>query len=160
MLPPAAVFIDGMHIKASANLKKKIKQETPVAAKRYQEELLAEVNAEREVHGKKPFSDDDDAPPKSMGKKRDNTSKKKQARRKKGAKGQKNSDSICHRPGKADIPGGLTSMMDTATAWFVLNTSPWPAALPTGTVTGNTQATRKYVPGALPGIYVPNPRTV
>ena len=41
MLPPAAVFIDGMHIKASANLKKKIKQETPVAAKRYQEELLA-----------------------------------------------------------------------------------------------------------------------
>ena len=89
MLPPAAVFIDGMHIKASANLKKKIKQETPVAAKRYQEELLAEVNAEREAHGKKPFSDDDDAPPKSMGKKRDNTSKKKQARRKKGAKGQK-----------------------------------------------------------------------
>ena len=88
-LSPAAVFIDGTHIKASANLKKKIKQEVPVAAKRYQEELLAEVNADREAHGKKPFNDDDDDPPKCTGQKRDNTSKKKLARRKKAAKGQK-----------------------------------------------------------------------
>ena len=42
-LTPAAVFIDGTHIKASANLNKKMKQEVPAAAKRYQEELLAEV---------------------------------------------------------------------------------------------------------------------
>jgi len=48
------VFIDGTHIKASANLNKKIKQEVPVAAKRYREELLVEVNADREVHGKNP----------------------------------------------------------------------------------------------------------
>ena len=81
-LTPAAVFIDGTHIKASANLNKKIKQEVPVAAKRYREELLAEVNADREAHGKKPF-DDDNEPPKPRGKKRDNASKKKQARRKK-----------------------------------------------------------------------------
>ena len=81
-LSPAAVFIDGTHIKASANLNKKIKQEVPVAAKRYRDELLAEINADRETHGKKPF-DDDDEPPKSTGKKRDNTSKKKLARRKK-----------------------------------------------------------------------------
>lgn len=88
-LSPAAVFIDGTHIKANASLKKKIKQEVPVAAKRYQEELLAEVNADREAHGKKPFNDDDDDPPQSTGKKRDSPSKKKLARRKKGAKGQK-----------------------------------------------------------------------
>ena len=81
-LSPAAVFIDGTHIKASANLNKKIKQEVPTAAKRYRDELLAEINADREAHGKKPFDDDDD-PPKPAGKKRDNTSKKKLARRKK-----------------------------------------------------------------------------
>ena len=82
-LTPAAVFIDGTHIKASANLKRKIKQEIPAAAKRYQEELLAEINADREAHGKKPFRDCDDDPPRPTGKKRDNTSKKKLARRKK-----------------------------------------------------------------------------
>ena len=87
-LTPAAVFIDGTHIKASANLKKKMKQEVPAAAKRYQEELLAEVNADREAHGKKPL-DDEDEPPKAGGKKQDNTSKKKQPRRKKAAKKQK-----------------------------------------------------------------------
>ncbi|MEY8318952.1 hypothetical protein AALB19_16810 [Oscillospiraceae bacterium 50-58] len=35
-LTPAAVFIDGTHIKASANLKKKMKREVLAAAKRYQ----------------------------------------------------------------------------------------------------------------------------
>ena len=81
-LSPAAVFIDGTHIKASANLNKKIKQEVPAAAKRYRDELLAEINADREIHGKKPF-DDEDEPPRPTKKKRDNTSKKKLARRKK-----------------------------------------------------------------------------
>ena len=74
-MTPTAVFVDGTHIKASANLNKKIRQEVPVAAKRYQGELLAEINADREAHGKKPFDDEDD-PPKSTGKKRDNTSKR------------------------------------------------------------------------------------
>lgn len=78
-LSPEAVFIDGTHIKASANIHNKIKKAVPDAAARYREELLVEINADREAHGKKPF--DDDEPPK--GKKRDNTSKKKQARRKK-----------------------------------------------------------------------------
>ena len=81
-LTPTAVFVDGTHIKASANLNKKIKQEVPAAAKRYQEELLAEINADRETHGKKPFDDDGD-PPGPAKKKRDNTSKKKLARREK-----------------------------------------------------------------------------
>lgn len=53
-----AVFIDGTHIKANANTKKKIKEEVPVAAKRYAEELLEEINADRESHGKKPFDDE------------------------------------------------------------------------------------------------------
>ncbi|MBQ6855758.1 MAG: transposase, partial [Lachnospiraceae bacterium] len=80
---PGIVFVDGTHIKANANTKKVVKKEIPVAAKRYAEELLEEVKADREVHGKKPFedeSDDDDnssEPPSSPKKKRDNTSKKK-----------------------------------------------------------------------------------
>ena len=81
-LTPEAVFIDGTYIKASANLNKKIKQEALVAAKRYQEELLAEINADREAHGKKPF-DDDDGPSKPTGKKRDKTLRKELTRRKK-----------------------------------------------------------------------------
>lgn len=79
-LSPEAVFIDGTHIKASANIHNKMKKAVPEAAVRYREELLAEINADREAHGKKPF-DDNDEPPKS--KKRDNTSKNKLARRKK-----------------------------------------------------------------------------
>lgn len=80
-LSPKAIFIDGTHIKASANTKKKVKTVIPVASKRYAQELMAEVNAYREAHGKAPFEDEE--PPKSGSKKRDNTSKKKLARRKK-----------------------------------------------------------------------------
>ena len=62
---PGVVFVDGTHIKANANTKKIVKQEAPVAAKRYAKELMEEVNADREAHGKKPFEDDsdDDEPP-------------------------------------------------------------------------------------------------
>ncbi len=82
-LNPEAVFIDGTHIKANANKNKKIKEQVPVAAKRYAEELLEEINADREAHGKKPF-DDEQKPPKSKNQqKKNNTSKKKLKRRKK-----------------------------------------------------------------------------
>ena len=83
-LSPSAVFIDGTHIKANANNKKKIQEEVPVASKRYAKELMEEVNADREEHGKKPFDGDDDnnEPPKPS-KPNKNTSKKKLARRKK-----------------------------------------------------------------------------
>lgn len=81
-LSPKAVFIDGTHIKASANTKKQVKAAIPTASKRYAQELMEEVNADREAHGKAPFNDGE--PPKSGGKKRrDNTSKEKQRRRKK-----------------------------------------------------------------------------
>lgn len=81
-LCPSAVFIDGTHIKANANNKKKIQEEVPVASKRYAKELMEEVNADREEHNKKPFDDDNDKPTKPT-KPDKNTSRKKLARRKK-----------------------------------------------------------------------------
>ena len=57
---PGVVFVDGTHIKANANTKKVVKKEVPIAAKRYAEELMEEVNADREAHGKKLFEDDSD----------------------------------------------------------------------------------------------------
>ena len=81
-LSPKTVFIDGTHIKANANTKKQIKEQVPVASKHYAKELMEEVNADREAHGKKPF-DDDDEPPTAPKKRKDNTSRKKLARRKK-----------------------------------------------------------------------------
>ena len=54
-LSPEAVFIDGTHIKANANVKKVIKKAVPDAAKIYSEQLLEEINQEREDNGKKPF---------------------------------------------------------------------------------------------------------
>ena len=74
--------MDGTHINANANTKKQLKVQIPVASKHYAKELMEEVNADRQAHGKKPF-DDDDEPPASTKKRRDNTSKKKSARRKK-----------------------------------------------------------------------------
>ena len=50
------VFVDGTHIKANANNKKVVKEEVEVEAKRYAEELMEEVNADRIAHGKKPFA--------------------------------------------------------------------------------------------------------
>lgn len=63
-LKPEVVFVDGTHIKANANLKKHIKKEIPKAAKIYEKQLMEEINADREAHGRKPFKDDDDDPPK------------------------------------------------------------------------------------------------
>ena len=83
-LEPEAVFVDGTHIKANANINKKIKTAVPQASKRYASELMEEINADREAHGKEPFEDGDDSP--KPQKRRDNTSKKKLARRKKEAK--------------------------------------------------------------------------
>lgn len=66
-LDTKAIFIDGTHIKANANKKKKQKIEVEVPAKKYQEQLDAEIEADRAAHGKKPLKpkigDDDDTPP-------------------------------------------------------------------------------------------------
>ena len=95
---PGIVFVDGTHIKANANTKKAVKKEVPVAAKKYAKELMEEVNADREAHGKKPLEpvedeeedehddNDEQEPPAPPKKKKDNTSKKKLKKRKKEAK--------------------------------------------------------------------------
>ena len=54
-LSPEAVFVDGTHIKANANLKKTVKKAVPQAAKIYEERLMDEINEDREDHHKKPF---------------------------------------------------------------------------------------------------------
>ena len=60
MVDPSVIFIDGTHIKASANKKKFQKEQVKKAAKVYSGQLLREVNAEREKLGKKPIEDDED----------------------------------------------------------------------------------------------------
>lgn len=57
-LDTEAIFVDGTHIKASANLKKQARKAVPKEAKRYAHELFEEINKDREVHDKKPFDDD------------------------------------------------------------------------------------------------------
>jgi transposase len=62
----SAVFIDATHIKASANKKKAVNEAVKVEAKHYHAELMEEINADRDAHGKKPLKnndDDDDTPP-------------------------------------------------------------------------------------------------
>ena len=65
-LSPEAVFIDGTHIKANANMKKAIKKAVPEAAKIYEEKLAEEIGIDRAAHGKKQLKDkndsDDDTP--------------------------------------------------------------------------------------------------
>ena len=60
MVDPNIIFIDGTHIKASANKKKFQKERVAQTAKIYAEQLRQEVNAEREKLGKKPIEDEDD----------------------------------------------------------------------------------------------------
>lgn len=68
-LSPEVVFIDGTHIKANANMKKSVTKAITVAAKIYEEQLLKEINEDRENHGKKPFE------PKDKGEKKISESK-------------------------------------------------------------------------------------
>ena len=70
MVDPTMIFIDGTHIKASANKKKYRKEQVARTAKVYAEQLREEVNAEREKLGKKPIEekdDSDDEPPSGGG---------------------------------------------------------------------------------------------
>ena len=60
MVDPSVIFIDGTHIKASANKKKYQKEQVAKAAKVYSGQLRREVNAEREKLGKKPIEEDND----------------------------------------------------------------------------------------------------
>lgn len=52
----SAIFIDGTHIKASANKRKNTKEEVLVSARSYQAELDKEIDEDREMYGKKPLT--------------------------------------------------------------------------------------------------------
>jgi len=58
-----AIFIDGTHIKANANMKKNIKKSACMSAKKYAKQLREEINADRQAHEKEPFDDDNDNTP-------------------------------------------------------------------------------------------------
>ena len=60
-LSPGAVFVDGTHIKANANIKKEVKKAVSKAAKIYEEQLREEINEDRENHEKKPFNSSNNA---------------------------------------------------------------------------------------------------
>ena len=55
MVDPSVIFIDGTHIKASANKNKHKKEMVTKAAKEYSDRLFAEVNEDRVKLGKAPF---------------------------------------------------------------------------------------------------------
>ena len=59
MVDPSMIFVDGTHIKASANKKKFQKEQVAKAAKVYEEQLRREVAEERRALGKKDNDDDD-----------------------------------------------------------------------------------------------------
>ena len=60
MVDPKIIFMDGTHVKASANKKKYQKEKVAKTAKIYAEQLREEVNAEREKLGKKAVEEEDD----------------------------------------------------------------------------------------------------
>ncbi len=60
MVDPSIIFIDGTHIKASANKKKYQKEQVAKVARTYSGQFHKEVNAERERLGKKPIAEDDE----------------------------------------------------------------------------------------------------
>ena len=59
MLDTSAFFIDGTHIKSSANKKNLQKEQVAKAAKVYSGQLRRKVNAEREKLGKKPIEENE-----------------------------------------------------------------------------------------------------
>lgn len=73
MIDGSMIFIDGTHIKASANKKKSRKELVRQAAKVYAGQLREEVNAERERLGKEAIKDDDDDEDSSGGVTREKT---------------------------------------------------------------------------------------
>lgn len=60
LVDPREVFIDATHVKANANSKKMRKRIADKEALFYQEQLKAEIQKDRENHGKKPLKDNDD----------------------------------------------------------------------------------------------------
>lgn len=62
LIDESVVFVDGTHVKASANPHKRTRKKIQEKAKSYEKELWKELNEDRKKHGKKPF--DGPNPPK------------------------------------------------------------------------------------------------
>ena len=62
LVKPQVIFIDATHVKANANKKKRRKELAQMTARIYDEQLRAEIEADRAAHGKRPLKDrgDDD----------------------------------------------------------------------------------------------------
>ncbi|WP_352403142.1 IS1182 family transposase [Kandleria vitulina] len=61
LVDSSTLFIDGTHIKACANKNKSRNRKVEIAARRCKEELDAEIDRDREEHGKKPFDRKEEA---------------------------------------------------------------------------------------------------
>ncbi len=92
LVDESVVFVDSTHVKARANSKKYVDEVVEEQALWYEQQLMDEIQKDREAHGKKPLKEeaaednadnnDDEAPKGGAGKPNPNTSKKKQKRRK------------------------------------------------------------------------------
>jgi len=64
LVDTSTIFVDGTHVKASANKKKSKKiLAAKKAARFYDQQLKKEIDEDRKEHGKKPLKDDDDTGP-------------------------------------------------------------------------------------------------
>ena len=92
LVDESVVFVDSTHVKARANSKKYVDEVVEEHALWYEQQLMEEIQKDREAHGKKPLKEEtseedsdnnnDETPKGGAGKPNPNTSKKKQKRRK------------------------------------------------------------------------------
>ena len=61
------IFGDSTHQKANANKNKCLDKEVAIVKKVYEDELLDEINKDREAHGKKPLKEKDKHQPPTSG---------------------------------------------------------------------------------------------
>ena len=59
LVDPSVIFIDGTHIKASANKHKTVKKEVKIVFDKYQKEMNQEIDEFRELNGRDKWHDDD-----------------------------------------------------------------------------------------------------
>lgn len=67
LVDTSEIFVDATHVKACANSKKMRKRVAHEQALWYEEELKAEIDRDREAHGKRPLKDRDDGRPGTPG---------------------------------------------------------------------------------------------
>ncbi len=116
LVDPSVVFVDSTHVKARANSKKYKDEEVEEEAQWYGKALMEEINADREVHGKKQFDDDDDDDSDSGGvihNEGDNVSENEEIIPKKSVKGKLNPNTS-----KKKRKHRKASTVDPESGWF------------------------------------------